>query len=224
MWTIACRKLWWWRWSTYVLLSILLINKYYVYRALVCSHCIDGRGIANSAVFAICRLYLSFLVYSPSHNSLQTRYHAGTVERWAAFFLAWADQRLARGTSMNIVQRLGHWALTGRGLGVTLHQHYGYCVHFGSRRFERWFRCKRSFDRFCIDILRGYPEGLCVCMLKWERFLPYLLALRWPVCATMRCRDVQVYTGGAGAEEIEAPADKGHRRGCVAALPVGGGR
>ena len=45
-----------------------LINKYYVYRALVCSHCIDGRGTATSAMFAMCRLSLSFLVYSPSHT------------------------------------------------------------------------------------------------------------------------------------------------------------
>ena len=55
-------------------------------------------------------------------------------------------------------------------------------------------------------------------------FPPYLLALRWPVYAAMRCRGVQVYTGGDGAEELDAPADKGNRRGCMAALPVGGGR
>ena len=79
---------------------------------------------------------------------------------------------------MNIVQRLGHRALTGHGLGVTLHQHYGYRIHFelrgefGSRSFERWFRCNRSCDRFCIDIIRGYPEGLCVCMLVREGFSP----------------------------------------------------
>ena len=82
-----------------VLVSIctFYINKYYVHSALVCSHCNDGRGMATSAVFAMCRLSLSFLVYSPSHSSLQTRYHARTHECWAAFFLARADQRLARG-------------------------------------------------------------------------------------------------------------------------------
>ena len=80
-----------------VSMCILSINKYIIYKALVCSHCNDGRGMATSAVFAMCRLSLSFLVYSPSHYSLHTRYHAGTVERWAALFLAWADKRLARG-------------------------------------------------------------------------------------------------------------------------------
>ena len=82
-----------------VLVSIctFYINKYYVYNALVCSHCNDGRGMANSAVFAMCRLSLSFLVYSPSHSSLQTRYHTRTHECWTANFLARADQPLAGG-------------------------------------------------------------------------------------------------------------------------------
>ena len=93
---------------------------------------------------------------------------------------------LPGGQSMNIVQRLGHRALTGRGLGVTIHQHYGYRIHFelrgkfGSRSFERQFCCNRTCDRFCISILRGYPEGLCVCWCG-RGFPPYLLALRWPV-------------------------------------------
>ena len=79
---------------------------------------------------------------------------------------------------MNIVQRLGHRALTGRGLCVTVHEPYGYRFHFelrgefGTRSFARWFRCNRSCDRFCIDVLRGYPEELCVCMLVREGFSP----------------------------------------------------
>ena len=90
---------------------------------------------------------------------------------------------LPGGRSMNIVQRLSHRALTGRGLGITVHQHYGYRIHFelrgefGSRSFERRFCCNRTCDRFCISIIRGYPEGLCVCMLVRERFSP---RASWP--------------------------------------------
>ena len=86
-------------------------------------------------------------------------------------------------TSLNIVQRLAHRALTGRGLGIAVQQHYGYRVHFelrgefGSRSFERLFRCNQSCDRFCISVIRGYPEGLCVCMLVLEWFS---VCASWP--------------------------------------------
>ena len=41
-----------------VLVSVctFYINKYYVYNALVCSHCNNGRGMATSAGFGMCRL------------------------------------------------------------------------------------------------------------------------------------------------------------------------
>ena len=42
-------------------ICIVSSNKYYIYNALVFSHCNDGRGMATSAVFVMCRLYLSFL-------------------------------------------------------------------------------------------------------------------------------------------------------------------
>ena len=77
---------------------------------------------------------------------------------------------LAGGKSMNTVQGLGHQELTGRGLGITMHQHYGYRVHFelggefGSRSFERRFSGYQSCKHFCISVIRGYPEGLCECM------------------------------------------------------------
>ena len=105
---------------------------------------------------------------------LQTHRYAGIIECRAAFILARTDQRLAGGRSMNIVQRLGHRALTGRGLGIIMHQHYGYRVHFelrcefGSRSFERRFRGYQSCNRFCISVIRGYTEGLCECMLVRE--------------------------------------------------------
>ena len=80
-----------------VSISTFYINKYYLYNALLCSHCNDGRGMANSAVIAMCQMSISFLVYSPSHSSLQTRYHTRTHECWTAIFLARADQLLAGG-------------------------------------------------------------------------------------------------------------------------------
>ena len=79
-----------------------------------------------------------------------------------------------------------------------MHQHYGYRVHFElrgefcSRSFERRFRCNRSCDRFCVSIIRGYPEGLYVCMLVLEGFSaraswPY--AGRYePLCAAVSLR------------------------------------
>ena len=81
---------------------------------------------------------------------------------------------LPRATSLNIVQRLGHRALTGRGLGVVAQQHYGYRVYFeikgefGSRNFETRFPSYRSCHRFCICVVRGSPVGLCECMVMRE--------------------------------------------------------
>ena len=74
----------------------------------------------------------------------------------------------------NIVQRLGHRALTGRGLGITVHQHYGYRMHyelggaFGSRPFERRFPTYETCSQHCVDIVRSFPEVLCNCVLMRE--------------------------------------------------------
>ena len=65
----------------------------------------------------------------------------------------------------NIVQRLGYRALTGRGLGLTVHQHYGYRIHyelrreFGSRTFERRYPSYSACNRVCVVMVRGYLEG-----------------------------------------------------------------
>ena len=81
--------------------------------------------------------------------------------------------------SMNIVQRLGHRTLTVGGLEVTVHHHFGYRIHFefrgefGSRSFERWFRSFAACERSCADIVQGYPEGLCECMLMREWITMY---------------------------------------------------
>ena len=81
--------------------------------------------------------------------------------------------------SMNFVQRLGHRALTGRGLGVIVHQHYGYRIHyelrgeFGSRSFERGYPDYQSCQRACVNMVLGYSEGLCECMLMRENLQVY---------------------------------------------------
>ena len=72
---------------------------------------------------------------------------------------------------MNIVQRLGHRALTGRVLGIAVHQHSGFRMHlvlkgaFGSRSFEQRLPSYQSLEHFCVTLIEGIPEGLCACML-----------------------------------------------------------
>ena len=86
---------------------------------------------------------------------------------------------LRRYRALNIVQHLGHRALTGRGLGIIVYQHYGYRIHyelrgeFSSRTFERRYPIYRSCSQVCIDMVRGYPEGLCNCMLMRECLAVY---------------------------------------------------
>ena len=77
---------------------------------------------------------------------------------------------LPHATSMSIVQRLGHRALTGRGMGVAVHQHYDFRMHlelkgaFGSRSFERRLPDYKSLTHFCTTLTDGYLEGLCACV------------------------------------------------------------
>ena len=76
--------------------------------------------------------------------------------------------------ALNIVQRLSHQALTGRGLGITVHQHYGYRIHyelrgeFGSLTFEWRYPSYTACNRVCVAMVRGYPEGLSNCVLMCE--------------------------------------------------------
>ena len=86
---------------------------------------------------------------------------------------------LPHSRALNIVQRLCHRALTGRGLGVIVHQHYGYQVHyelrgdFGSRCFERRYPGYQPCQRACADMVRHSPGGLCECMLMRECLAVY---------------------------------------------------
>ena len=76
--------------------------------------------------------------------------------------------------SASIVQRLDHRALTGRALGITAHQHYGFRMHFewngafGNRRFERRFSSYDSIAYFSTTLVNKAPEGLCSCILARE--------------------------------------------------------
>ena len=84
------------------------------------------------------------------------------------------DQHTPALQASNIVQSLGHRSLTGRGLGITVQQHYGYRMHYelrgvyGSRAFERRFPSYESCSQLCVDMVRGFPEGLCNCVLMRE--------------------------------------------------------
>ena len=60
--------------------------------------------------------------------------------------------------SPSIAQRLSHRVVTGRALGITVHQHYGYRLHytwdgaFGNRCFKRRFPSYGTLCHFCITL------------------------------------------------------------------------
>ena len=164
---------------------------------MVCSNCTDGRGMATSAALARCCLSLSLLyrvlpILLYRLVTIPELMSAGQPSFWRGPTIV-----LPGGRSMNIVQRLVHRALTGRWLGVTIHQHYGYRIHFelrgefGSRSFERRFCYNRTCERFCISIIRGYPEEICVCILVQEGFPPtscHYAGRYEPLCAAEEFR------------------------------------
>jgi len=75
---------------------------------------------------------------------------------------------------LSIVDRLAARSLTGRGLDIHVHQHFGYRLHlewsgdpnnhrshrFMERRFHRWDQTKSFASQLCS---RGI-EGLCTCV------------------------------------------------------------
>jgi hypothetical protein len=79
-------------------------------------------------------------------------------------------------TANSIVQRLTRREHSGSNLGVLLHQHYGYRMHytcnraFGNRSFERRFRSYDSVLDFWTSVIAGTPEGLCACITGREEF------------------------------------------------------
>ena len=86
---------------------------------------------------------------------------------------------LPHSRALNIVQRLCHRALTGLGLGLSVHQLYGYRVHyelrgeFGSHSFERRYPRYQPCKWACADMVRFSPGGLCEYMLMRECLAVY---------------------------------------------------
>ena len=107
---------------------------------------------------------ISIVVYRLGGMSTVTRNNGqGTLRSRTA------TTRMA--TSPSIVQRPEHRALSGRNLGIMIHQHFGYRMHytwdgsFGNRSFERRFKSYESVSDFCKTIVNGTPEGLCGCTI-----------------------------------------------------------
>ena len=76
-----------------------------------------------------------------------------------------------RPAGSSVVQRFATRSITGRGLGLNVHQHVGFRLHLewqeenNTRRyFERLFETFKGVDQFCDDMLDGGLEGLCDCV------------------------------------------------------------
>ena len=85
-----------------------------------------------------------------------------------------ASSVMPNAQSPSIVQCPIHRAITGRALGITVHQHHGYRVHygwngaFGNRCFERRFPSYNSLSHVCVTMINGAPVGLCCCIMILE--------------------------------------------------------
>jgi len=80
---------------------------------------------------------------------------------------------LRRQVGSSIVQRLATRSVSGRGLGVRVHQHFGFRLHLewqaeGGRRHccERFFTYFEDVDSVCQELTRGNAEGLCTCVTQ----------------------------------------------------------
>ena len=88
---------------------------------------------------------------------------------------------------LSIVDRLAVRSLTGRGLHILVHQHFGYRLHlewsgdhntrsarFMERRFHRWDQTKSFSSQLC----RLGIEGLCTCAYEASYQHPHAKAPR----------------------------------------------
>ena len=81
--------------------------------------------------------------------------------------------------SPSVVQRLEHRAFTGRALDITVHQHFGFRMHYewngalGNWCFKRRFRSYDSLACVCTTLVIGTPESLCCCTLVREEVHGY---------------------------------------------------
>ena len=128
--------------------------------------------VSRPAVFAKCRLplpYLHFLLslYSDLTFSFRTRRDGTYQELWSGSAPLQGSIGDALRNSTSIVQRLNHRAITGRALGITVHQQHGYRMHygwngaFGNRCFKRRFPSYHPLSHFCITMIIGAPVVLC---------------------------------------------------------------
>jgi hypothetical protein len=76
---------------------------------------------------------------------------------------------------LSIVDRLTARSVTGQGVQILVHQHYGYRLHLAwkgsrsrvsSRFVERRFLTAYDPETFCTELCRYGLEGLCVCVYK----------------------------------------------------------
>jgi hypothetical protein len=77
----------------------------------------------------------------------------------------------------SIVKRLASRSLTGRGLDIKVHQHYGFRLHLvwewkrdaqnckpSESCFVRNFFDYKDLEKFCNELVNGGLEGLCDCV------------------------------------------------------------
>jgi len=79
-----------------------------------------------------------------------------------------------RPAGSSVVQRLVDRSVSGRGLDVRVHQHFGWRLHLewqtedGRRHCcERFFTSFRAVDKFCAELTRAGAEGVCACVGDW---------------------------------------------------------
>jgi hypothetical protein len=79
-------------------------------------------------------------------------------------------------SAVSIVQRLTQLEHPGHNLAISIHQYFGYRIHyewngkFGNRSFEGRFRSYNSVLAFCTSIASGAREGMCTCITRREEF------------------------------------------------------
>jgi hypothetical protein len=92
----------------------------------------------------------------------------------AALCLRTSARRMSSATS--VVHRLKQREHYGNNLGVFVHQHYCYRMHymwngaFGNHNFERRFGSYDSFQAFCTLVTTRNLESMCNCVTGKEEF------------------------------------------------------
>jgi hypothetical protein len=73
----------------------------------------------------------------------------------------------------SVTDRLAARSITGQRLGIRVHQHFGYKIHFEwnaeketHRCMERRFMMYSDVDTFCTELCKLGSEGLCKCIYE----------------------------------------------------------